>query len=270
MVNEDWDPSSRIYKYVDDTTIAVAYKPGETPPVQEILERVSEWTKANNMKINPKKCAVINYKFNTKPVSLPPVSIDGTQLKLEKNVTLLGAKLSDDLKWSLNTQNIITKCSGKLYMLSKLKAFKLSRQDLVKIWKIFIRPVTEFVAPLWHSSLTINEKTKIERLQKRALSIIMGVDYPGYENALEMLNLPSLKTRREDLTKKFAKDILKSQRHRKLLPEKRANARTMRGNVCEQLNDTKCNTCRHYRSTIPYCIRLINNDVGCQFYCESM
>ena len=98
----------------------------------------------------------------------------------------------------------------------------------------------------------------------------MGVDYPGYENALEMLNLPSLKTRREDLTKKFAKDILKSQRHRKLLPEKRANARTLRGNVCEQLSDTKCNTSRHYRSTITYCIRLINNDVGCQFYCESM
>ena len=109
MVNENWDPTSRIYKYVDDSTIAVAYKPGDTPPIQEILQRVSEWTKANNMKINPKKCAVLNYKFNKKPVSLPPVSIEGKQLRLVNSVSLLGAKLSDDLKWELNTQNIITK-----------------------------------------------------------------------------------------------------------------------------------------------------------------
>ncbi|MEL7520669.1 MAG: reverse transcriptase family protein, partial [Cyanobacteria bacterium J06553_1] len=96
MVNENWDPASRIYKYVDDSTIAVAYKPGDTPPIQEILHRVSEWTKANNMKINPKKCAVLNYKFNKKPVSLPPVSIEGKQLCVVNNVSLLGAKLSDD------------------------------------------------------------------------------------------------------------------------------------------------------------------------------
>ena len=88
-------------------------------------------------------------------------------------------------------------------MLSKLKAFKVSRQDLVKIWTIFIRPIAEYVAPLWHSSLTIVEKVKIERLQKRALRIIMGGDYPGYKNALDVLNLPSLKTRREGLTKKM-------------------------------------------------------------------
>ena len=270
MVNENWDPTSRIYKYVDDTTIAVAYKPGDTPPIQEILLRVNEWTKVNNMKINPKKCAVLNYKFNKKPVTLPPLSIENTQLNLVSSVSLLGAKLSDDLKWTLNTQNIITKCSAKLYMLSKLKAFKVSRQDLVKIWTTFIRPITEYVAPLWHSSLTITEKLKIERLQKRALRIIMGADYPGYTNALETLNLPSLTNRRKELSKKFAKGILKSKKHRKLLPKKRNNVRAMRSNVGEQLIAPKCNTLRFFRSTIPYCTRLINNDVGCQFYCESM
>ena len=270
MVNEDWDPANRIYKYVDDTTIVFSYKPGDTPPIQETLLRVSEWTKVNNMQINPKKCAVLNYKFNMKPLTLPPLSIDDTRLNIVNSVNLLGAKLSDDLKWTLNTQNIITKCSAKLYMLSKLKAFKVSRQDLVKIWTTFIRPITEYVAPLWHSSLTITEKVKIERLQKRALRIIMGVDYPGYINALEILNLPSLKNRREELAMKFSKSILKSTKHRKLLPENRNTVRTMRGNIGDQLIAPKCNTLRYYRSAIPYCTRLINSDVGCQFYCENM
>ena len=221
MVNESWHPSCKIYKYVDDTTIAVAYKPGDTPPIQEILQHINQWTKDNNMKINPSKCAVLNYKFNELPGTLPPLTIDDTQLKVEHSVTLLGAKLRDDLKWTDNTDMIITKCSAKIYMLSRLKAFNVSRHDLVKIWKSFIRPSTEYVAPLWHSSLTKAENMKIERLQKRALRIIMGTNYPGYELALEVLNLPSLKDRREQLTKKFANSLLKSQRHWDLLPQKR-------------------------------------------------
>ena len=181
MVNENWDPNSRIYKYVDDTTIAVAYKPGETPPIQEILTRISEWTERNNIKINPKKCAVLSYKFNKQPVTLPSVNIDGVQLKQENSVTLLGAKLSNDLKWSLNTENIITKCSAKLYMLSKLKAFQVSRQDLVKIWTSFITPTTEYVAPLWHSSLTVEETEKLKDCKKGPHG--QSWDHPGYENA---------------------------------------------------------------------------------------
>ena len=266
MVNENWDPTSRIYKYVDDTTIAVAYKPGETPPIQDILNQVNEWTKRNNMKINARKCAVINYKFNQKANTMPPVKIDGSQLKVVDHVNLLGAKLSADLKWDDNTIEIIAKCSSKLYMLTKLKAFKVSMQDLVKIWTCFIRPTTEYVAPLWHPAISIAEKVQIERLQKRALRIIMGSDYPGYDNALKMLNLSTMHDRREDLTKKFAKSILNSQKHRKLLPPKRDNVRTLRGNTHEQLTETKCNTDRYYKSTIPYCTRLINSDVRCQFY----
>ena len=212
----------------------------------------------------------LELQIQQKTCYITPLSIEETQLNQVNSVSLLGAKLSDDLKWTLNTENIITKCSAKLYMLSKLRAFKVSRQDLVKIWTTFIRPIAEYVAPLWHSSLSAIEKTKIERLQKRALRIIMGVDYPGYDNALKILNLPSLKARREHLTQKFANSLLKSKRHRKLLPDKREERRSMRCTIADQLISPKWNYLRYGRSTIPYCIRLINKDVGCQFYCENM
>ena len=217
------------------------------------------------MKINPSKCAVLNYKFSELPCTLPPLTIDDIQLKVQHSVTLLGTKLTDDLKWTNNTDMIITKCSAKIYMLSRLKAFNVSRQDLVKIWTCFIRPSTEYVAPLWHSSLSIAENMKIERLQKRALRIILGMDYPGYERALKVLNLPSLTDRREQLTIKFAKSVLKSQRHRDLLPQKRQNVPAIRGNVENQLIETKCNRDRYFKSTVPYCTRLINEDVRYQF-----
>ena len=40
-----------------------------------------------------------------------------------------------------------------------------------------IRPITEYAAPLWHSSLTDIERDKLEKLQKRALGLILGTTY---------------------------------------------------------------------------------------------
>ena len=40
-----------------------------------------------------------------------------------------------------------------------------------------IRQITEYAAPLWHSSLTNAESERLEKLQKRALGLILGTTY---------------------------------------------------------------------------------------------
>ena len=40
-----------------------------------------------------------------------------------------------------------------------------------------IRPITEYAAPLWHSSLTEADNGRLEKLQKRALGMILGTTY---------------------------------------------------------------------------------------------
>ena len=58
-------------------------------------------------------------------------------------------------------------------------------------------------------SLTGEDRLRIERVQKCALSIILGENYASYKSALKQLKLETLFSRRQTLCKKFAKKSLK-------------------------------------------------------------
>ena len=76
-----------------------------------------------------------------------------------------------------------------------------------------VRSKLEQSTAVWHSSLTKNNSSDLERVQKCALKVILGEKYLNYKNALEMVKLDSLEERREKLCLKFAKQCL---RHDKL------------------------------------------------------
>ena len=120
------------------------------------------------------------------------------------------------------------------FKLFKLKSFGATRHDLVNLWTTILRPCTEYASPVWHPGLTIKDSQKLERLQKTALAIILGRQYINfkphfkvgnnhvpYDEALMFLGLETLKQRRENLITKFAKDLLKSSTHRRMLPEEK-------------------------------------------------
>ena len=58
--------------------------------------------------------------------------------------------------------------------------------------------------PAWHPALPQADSRAIERVQKSALSIILGEDYVSYNSALDSLNLESLEERRSTLWLRFA------------------------------------------------------------------
>ena len=74
------------------------------------------------------------------------------QLAVVDKVKLLGVIIRDDLKWDGQVENI--KANQKFFMLRKLKKAGFSSQELVTIYKGYMRPVLEYAAPLWHPGLT--------------------------------------------------------------------------------------------------------------------
>ena len=62
-------------------------------------------------------------------------------------------------------------------------------------------------------SLTIAQDEVLERIQKVSLKVILGPAYVNYQSALSVLELETLKIRREKLCISFAKKCIKSQRH---------------------------------------------------------
>ena len=117
-----------------------------------------------------------------------------------------------------------------------------------------IRSLVEFAAPVWHSNLTGEDRFKIERVQKSALSIILGEQYYSYRSGLKNLRLESLYTRRGRLCKK-------SQKHSKFEKWFKPNTRiTVTRAKGSKFCEVHCRTERFKNSPISFLTKLLNSD----------
>ena len=106
------------------------------------------------------------------------------------------------------------------------------------------RPLLEYAVAVWNAGITVCQSDQLERVQKRALRIILGSDYICYENALKKCNIITLKVRRKDISLKFAKDLYNSECFKDWLPVK--------------IKDKVQYSLRYKNSEIPYFVQLLN------------
>ena len=97
-----------------------------------------------------------------------------------------------------------------MQLLRKVAEFSTSIEDKKTIYILYIRSILEQSSVVWHSSQTQENCEDLERVQKAAVKIILGTNYDNYEDPLIKVNLETLKNRREELCKKFAKKSSKS------------------------------------------------------------
>ena len=122
-----------------------------------------------------------------------------------------------------------------------------------------IRSILEQSCTIWHSSLTQENVTDLERIQKNALRNILQDKYTDYKTALEILNLETLEARRNKLMNRYSKQCLKLDQTKHLFPLKETFhcMQTRKGNKYE-LNKTY--TERYRKSTVPFIQRLLNEE----------
>ena len=83
-------------------------------------------------------------------------------------------------------------------LLRRVASFGASKDDLKNIYILYVRSLLEHSCTVWHSSLTGEDISDLERVQKSAMKVILQENYNGYRNALNSLDLETLFTRRED------------------------------------------------------------------------
>ena len=182
------------------------------------------------------------------------------QVNLERiSVTkLLGVWIEEDMSWSRNCQEICKKAFSRLSMITKLKYVGVSREDLLDIYVLFIRSVTEYCAVSFHSSLTQEQSQKLERIQKTCLKVILGEQYEDYKTALDICGLETLSDRRGKRCLDFALKCLKHPRNSRLFPQNE-NQNTHDVRIHEQFKVNFATTSTYRDSAIPYCQRLLND-----------
>ena len=171
---------------------------------------------------------------------------------------MLGMKITDDLSWDANCQNICQKAYSRIGMLTKLKYAGVGIEDLVDIYVLMIRSIAEYCAVVFHSTLTLKQSDKLEMIQKTCLKVILGDMYVTYEAALEMTGLATLHERRQQRCLKFSLKSLKFPFGQRVFPVNQSeNKKTVRHREKFCVNFAR--TEEYKKSTVPFCQRLLND-----------
>ena len=196
--------------------------PSEHLKTQKYVEEINSWTEINKMQINEKKSKNLVFNFTKVFQFSTDIKLKNENLETINKTKLLGAIITSDLKWHENTKFIVKKANKRMIMLHKFAKFTNNKSHLIHIFKSQVRGILEYCSTVWHSSLTEADCSDIERVQKAALRLIMGKDYQGYKQALEHMNLDSLKERRVKMALTFAKKSLKLDKFSNFFPLNKA------------------------------------------------
>ena len=109
--------------------------------------------------------------------------------------------------------NIISKCSKRLYLLVQLKRANVPARDIIQFYTTCVRPVLEYASNVFNYSLPTYLNDDIERIQKRALSIA----HPGfkYGDSLVISGLSTLRERRSKSCENFFNKISANPNHKR-------------------------------------------------------
>ena len=109
------------HKFVDDKTISYSYSGDATQVLQTALDIEADETRKDKMIINGNKCHAITFNFSQNNKLPQNLILNGNVIGNCDKIKLLGVIISNNLKWSENTQHIISKVNRKMYILNKLK-----------------------------------------------------------------------------------------------------------------------------------------------------
>ena len=211
------------------------------------------------MKLNEAKCNYLVFSRSQENFATR-LSVNNRVIDRLSVTKILGVWISEDLSWSRNCQEICKRAYSRLSMITKLKYVGVSLEDLLDIYILFIRSVTEYCAVAFHSSLTQDQSDKLEGIQKTCLKVILGEMYVNYQAALEMCGLQTLYGRRQKRCLDFAIKSVKHPRNRRLFPlNPVSNDHFLREKQLFRVNFAR--TDAYKDSTIPYCQRLLNDHV---------
>ena len=232
--------------------------PPENLKTQKWLESIEDWTREKKMVINSKKTKAMIFNFSSDKFSTR-LKLSNENVEIIENTKLLGTLIENDLKWDLNTKNLVRKANMRMQLLRKVASFGASIEDLKEIYILFIRSILEQSAVVWSSSLTIHNKNDLERIQKSAVRIILGNEYKDYKSSLTRLDIQTLEERRNNLCLNFARKFTKSEKLKHMFPLKKTK-HEMKTRHKEKFKVKHAKTERLKRSAVIYMQKLLNTD----------
>ena len=122
----------------------------------------------------------------------PKVTIDlaGTAIAGSPSMKVLGLTLDSNFSFNSHVRSLCSRMRSHTWTLLRLKRAGLTEEGLINTYKTLIRPLVEYVSPVWHPIINASQSVAIERQQTQALMNIYGPNM----SARKMRNKVDLKT----------------------------------------------------------------------------
>ena len=268
-----WEPKPPVVKgYIDDLNVVekiheagavTHHTTGKTkarihaPASQAAFEDIHTKAGEIDMKVNPDKTQMLCISSATTKESTSYVNYGDSRINSGNSLKILGFHFDDKPSVGFHVRKMVSKARDRLWSLRVLKRSGLDENDLLHIYKVFIRPILDYAIPTYHSQLTLEMSADIERVQASAMKIIYG-HLVSYNTVLEYEKIEEHRIRRENIMKKFAiKTAANENFKNKWFPENTEVDYGLRAR--KKYEEKFSRTQRYYASPIQHMRRLLNN-----------
>ena len=121
-------------------------------------------------------------------------TMHGEQLEEVEKEKDVGVLVSSDLKPSLQCSSASGKANGVLGQITRAVNYR-DKKTFVQLYKVYVRPHLEYCVQAW-SPYHKADMEKLEKVQKRAVSMMAGLRSKNYADKLKEIGLTSLEDRR--------------------------------------------------------------------------
>ncbi len=146
------DPSVKLLKFADDTTLIGLIQGGDESAYRQEVEQLAVWCSLNNLELNTLKTVEMIMDFRRNPPALPPLTIMDSTVTTVEPFRFLGTIISQDLNWDTHIDSIAKKAQQRLYFLRQLRKFNLPQELLKHFYSAVIESVLCISITVWFGS----------------------------------------------------------------------------------------------------------------------
>ena len=264
----------KVFKYVDDNLVVEKLNFGREEIVvtengkfkikhavssQNAFIGITSVALERGMKVNEDKtnllCVSDSITFTTKAFINDS---SGNRIDSTESMKILGFHLSSKTGIGSHVKETVKKIRQRYWVLCHLRKAGFNESELLRVYKSNILPLADYCSPAYHSLLSDLQDQELERAQIGALRHIFGYELSA-RKLREKAQLKTLRQRRIDLTDKFARKCLESERFRGWFPLKKGRVSGRSVQIYEE-EPARCDRLKN--SPIFYMRRRLNGKEG--------
>jgi hypothetical protein len=182
--------------FADDSTLYDEVRVEDPFRLQRDLNKLSEWCRTWQLKLNKKKCLVMRIS-RKRAKTVPNYNLDGVHLQVVSSTKYLGITITEDMRWTSHITKTTGLANQRLRFVQRI--FRNCPQNVKEVGYLsLVRPLLEYCGSIWNPYRQ-GQKNDVEMVQRRAARFVTG-KYQRDESVTEIIKIlqwETLQSRRE-------------------------------------------------------------------------